>query len=399
MSYLPFDKENINNSAPQSSSVFDIEKYHPDFHFSQYSNNTMSYTELNGNKLICRSMSNNFEDKDCFNRENETYSPGIEKDDSAMQISPFKSPTTSIHKSHFSRSTSDISDVDRNYDRYSSPYRSTRTKRFSSYNSHLNSDMSEYYNDKTRKLTHSEGRSIPKPLQSETTNNLVRSQSDVCERIIRLRPKPIIGNNTSQRRRVKKKTLLPCYKIGQYKDRYIDGNTLFQLLKGEFSEGVDEFCIIDCRFGYEFCGGHIRGALNFETPDAMVNRFFSQEIIDGNTTFASTVIIFHCEFSIKRGPTSYRLFREHDRNVNTWPKLFYPEVYLLEGGYANFFEKYKDFCSPCGYTPMKDKKFKCVLNSLRDNKRSKSMSSLFPVNIRRSSSSITLCGRELSDTI
>lgn len=38
-----------------------------------------------------------------------------------------------------------------------------------------------------------------------------------------------------------------------------------------------------------------------------------------------------------------RFLRGHDRKLNehNYPKLFYPELYLLEGGYKNFYEKYK----------------------------------------------------------
>lgn len=35
--------------------------------------------------------------------------------------------------------------------------------------------------------------------------------------------------------------------------------------------------------------------------------------------------------------------REHDRNINgmtNFPKLYYPELYLLHGGYKAFFEQY-----------------------------------------------------------
>jgi len=30
------------------------------------------------------------------------------------------------------------------------------------------------------------------------------------------------------------------------------------LLRGEFSESVESFTVIDCRFPYEFAGGHIQ---------------------------------------------------------------------------------------------------------------------------------------------
>lgn len=50
------------------------------------------------------------------------------------------------------------------------------------------------------------------------------------------------------------------------------------------------------------------------------------------------IIIFHCEFSQKRGPRALRALRNMDRELNQhrWPAIFYPEVYILEGGYRNF---------------------------------------------------------------
>lgn len=51
-------------------------------------------------------------------------------------------------------------------------------------------------------------------------------------------------------------------------------------------------------------------------------------------------IIFHCEFSQKRGPRAFRELRNQDRNVNVWPKLNFPEIYVLEGGYCSFYDQF-----------------------------------------------------------
>ena len=54
------------------------------------------------------------------------------------------------------------------------------------------------------------------------------------------------------------------------------------------------------------------------------------------------IIIFHCEFSQKRGPRALRALRNLDRTLNhtCWPNLYYPEVYILENGYKNFHSKF-----------------------------------------------------------
>ena len=53
------------------------------------------------------------------------------------------------------------------------------------------------------------------------------------------------------------------------------------------------------------------------------------------------VIIFHCEFSSKRGPRMCRFVRERDRAMNEYPKLYYPELYILKGGYKDFFNDFQ----------------------------------------------------------
>ena len=61
----------------------------------------------------------------------------------------------------------------------------------------------------------------------------------------------------------------------------------------------------------------------------------------------NTILVFHCEFSQKRGPSLWKTLRELDRNINhkKWPKVFFPEMYLLEKGFSAFYGKYPELCN------------------------------------------------------
>ena len=113
--------------------------------------------------------------------------------------------------------------------------------------------------------------------------------------------------------------------------------------------------MIDCRFDDEYQGGHIAGAINLSTKDAIEEYFFgdSQRIIQFMKD--RTMIIFHCEFSQRRAPILYSYLRGVDRhhNMKDYPKLFYPEIYLLEGGFSKFVSDFPKFCNG-SYVKMSD---------------------------------------------
>jgi len=127
-----------------------------------------------------------------------------------------------------------------------------------------------------------------------------------------------------------------------------------QLIQGCYNQFYDKIFIIDCRFEYEFDGGHIKDAVNFPKEDD-VDKFFIK-CKDYHTYGEKICLVFHCEYSSHRGPKSYKRVRCSDRkiNENNYPDLFYPEMYLLEGGYRQFFKEFPELCEPQGYVEMKD---------------------------------------------
>lgn len=145
---------------------------------------------------------------------------------------------------------------------------------------------------------------------------------------------------------------LPTMK-GKHQDlKSISGETLSRVINGEFSHEVEKCIIVDCRYPYEYEGGHIKGALNLYTHDGVLQKFLMTPITSSSDK--RVIIVFHCEFSSERGPKLSRFLRSKDRaaNKDNYPFLHYPEIYLLDGGYKAFYETEKNHCFPMSYKPM-----------------------------------------------
>ena len=154
---------------------------------------------------------------------------------------------------------------------------------------------------------------------------------------------------------------LPVLKESRHPElRSITPETVRDLLKGRYDDKVNSYKVLDCRFPYEFEGGHIIGADNWHTPQFVEEHLEQTNKLHKATTIAEgskrDILIFHCEFSAERGPKAQRLLRELDRTINkdNYPALHFPELYLLEGGYKIFFERFSELCEPKGYTKMVD---------------------------------------------
>ncbi|XP_061157906.1 M-phase inducer phosphatase 2 isoform X1 [Syngnathus typhle] len=157
---------------------------------------------------------------------------------------------------------------------------------------------------------------------------------------------------------------------GKHQDlKYITGETVVAAMKGEFSHLVDRIIIIDCRYPYEYDGGHIKGALNLYLEDE-VEDFLLQTPVVPLCPDKRIIVMFHCEFSSERGPRMCRYVRERDRSMNDYPKLHYPELYVLKGGYKEFFPLFQMQCEPESYRTMMDEDFREDLRNCRLRSRS-----------------------------
>ncbi|KAL3049507.1 hypothetical protein OYC64_008875 [Pagothenia borchgrevinki] len=149
---------------------------------------------------------------------------------------------------------------------------------------------------------------------------------------------------------------------GKHQDlKYITPDTMVSALSGQFNHLV---IVMDCRYPYEFEGGHIKEALNLH-QEIQVEDYLLKTPIVPSCPDKRVVIIFHCEFSSERGPRMCRFVRERDRAANEYPNLHYPELYILKGGYKDFFPHYQAQCEPQAYRPMHHEDFKEDLRKFR----------------------------------
>jgi len=163
---------------------------------------------------------------------------------------------------------------------------------------------------------------------------------------------------------VQEKLQLPVIRTGLTKQNRISAETMIDLLEGKFDVTYE---IIDCRYPFEFEGGHIQGAWNGWNCMEVVHRYLESNkplwaklSPDSRRKYRRPILIFHCEFSAQRAPAMYDNFRQADRLANQYPHLHYPEMYILEKGYCNFFknnEKAIQYCEPQEYVSMFTQKY------------------------------------------
>ncbi|KAL4784317.1 hypothetical protein BJX76DRAFT_327675 [Aspergillus varians] len=148
----------------------------------------------------------------------------------------------------------------------------------------------------------------------------------------------------------------------------IDKATLVDVQGGKYNGLFDSILIIDCRFEYEYDGGHIVGALNYNDKEYLAEQLFANPQ-------PRTAIVFHCEYSVHRAPLMAKFIRHRDRayNVEQYPQLSYPDMYILDGGYSSFFAEHRSLCFPQNYVEMsaKEHQFACERGLGKVKQRSK----------------------------
>lgn len=93
---------------------------------------------------------------------------------------------------------------------------------------------------------------------------------------------------------------------GKHQDlKTISVDVLAQVMKGHYNDLIEDYTIVDCRYPYEYNGGHIKGAKNIYSREAILNEFIKNKTnAPINQIFNKRhILVFHCEFSSERGPT------------------------------------------------------------------------------------------------
>lgn len=126
--------------------------------------------------------------------------------------------------------------------------------------------------------------------------------------------------------------------------------------------------LVDCRYPYEFEAGHIRGAVNIWHQEDMEKILFDNASLPHNSSAkldVNKVLIFYCEYSSERAPKMWKAARKYDRariGMARYPAVHYPEMYVLRGGYSQFFPTFPELCDPQAYRKMDESPYKRELH-------------------------------------
>jgi rhodanese-related sulfurtransferase len=79
------------------------------------------------------------------------------------------------------------------------------------------------------------------------------------------------------------------------KPQHIDGPVLEDILQGWYNSCFDHRFIVDCRFAYEYQGGHIQGAENCWTEEMAHMFLFCKPPLKSRN-----IVVLYCEYSESR---------------------------------------------------------------------------------------------------
>lgn len=134
----------------------------------------------------------------------------------------------------------------------------------------INQQQEENYNHETllqlpTRSTHTRGPPIT------TRPKTIRRIHSVCETQREIDNFQLHEDNSQL-----KHTNIHTFTLGNDVLPRINEDQLYKILCGEHKHEFDEYIIVDCRFDYEYHGGHIINAMNISSKEALENAFIKQ---------------------------------------------------------------------------------------------------------------------------
>lgn len=118
--------------------------------------------------------------------------------------------------------------------------------------------------------------------------------------------------------------------------------------------------LVDCRWDYEFNGGSVNGAVNINDGQILKN-----QLLLGNKPEIPTDIVFYCEFSQVRAVRLSNYFKFMENKLHN--RLWYPNIFLLNGGYSRFSKEYPQYTTTGKYIQECDFRYEAQKTKYSDN--------------------------------
>lgn len=138
---------------------------------------------------------------------------------------------------------------------------------------------------------------------------------------------------------------------------------LFDLVEDDSpvtSCGRSNLVIVDCRWGYEFNGGSIVGAININD-----GRRLKERLLLASKPKERTIVVFYCEFSQVRGLKLSNYFKLMESRLHS--RQWFPDIFLLRGGYSRFFAQYPEYTTTHQYVKESDMLYEKLKLKYSDN--------------------------------
>ncbi|CAL6104184.1 Rhodanese-like_domain-containing protein [Hexamita inflata] len=140
---------------------------------------------------------------------------------------------------------------------------------------------------------------------------------------------------------------------------FVRKNSPFSIIESSQldEEYPHDIILVDCRWNFEYDGGHIHSATNYNDAQKMRNDLVVEKLLSLNP---DTDIIFYCEFSQVRAVKMSDYLCKIDSIYNKDPQ--FSKIYVLDGGYSKFFEEYPELSTTGRYVTEKTREYELYVS-------------------------------------